>query len=142
MDQAVTKLSRSLRKEELQTLAMHMGINCDAKLKKEELARSILQYVATRGGVHPNLSIKGVALPLHAKPKARPAKRTPSNTASVALSTSIEMMKDQLASTLAQNALNVKGVAPRLVTALSAAIDATTKVKESVKSDERKQRRS
>lgn len=50
------------------------------------------------------------------------------------------LLKDQLASTLTQNVLSAKGLAPRIVTALAAAMDATTKVNDSVKSDERKRK--
>lgn len=127
-------------KEDLQKLALHLNLPCDPSLTKKELSESILKFVATRGGV-PNLNIKGVAVPLYAKQKPqKPAKKIPSTTGSIALSTSVEMMKDQLASTLAQNALSAKGLAPRVVTALSAALDATAKVNDTVKSDERKRR--
>lgn len=127
-----------LTKKELLHIAAALDIkNCQNKTK-QEIADLIVSKYKSRGGVM-NLGLKGVAMPLHAR--KRPSKTPPSKVASMALTTSVEMMKDTLSSTLANNVINVKSLPTRVITALAAASDANDKIQQSVKSDERKQRR-
>ena len=87
-----------------------------------------------KGGI---INIKGIQTVSNAKPPHNARKR---DVSSKALSTGVEMLNDTLTSTLAKNVLGARGLTPRVVSALAAASDAVSKVREKVKSDERKRK--
>ena len=87
-----------------------------------------------KGGI---INIKGIQSVPNAKPPNNGRRR---DVSSKALSTGVEMLKDTLSSTLAKNVLSARGLTPRVVSAFAAASDAVSKVREKVKSDERKRK--
>lgn len=121
----------ALTKKQLIDIANALGIkNCENKTKKEIVSE-------IRGGA----IIRMRSIGYDPKPPKRPKDRKRANVSAKALATGVGMMKDQLSSTLAKNVLEVNGIGARAVSALAAASDAVNKVKESIKSDERKQKR-
>lgn len=120
-----------LTKKELLHIASAMGINNCANKTKKEIVTEI------HGGAI--IRIRGIGY--DSKFPKLPNSRKGPNVSSKAIATGVEMMKDELTSTLAKSVLQAKGVGSRAVSAFAAASDATNKIRESIKSDERKRKR-
>ncbi len=133
MERDITRLINKYNKEDLVQIYKQLGLQECTKKTKAELAREILKRYHAKGGAQPNIFLKGVPIKLNVRPHTK-------KIAAAALATAVDMSKDTMASTLSKNIVSAKN-GLHLTSAIAAASDVMSKIRENVRSDERKRKK-